>query len=166
MVKEHLDQTRQNQRSTKKLRQSNPPPTPVIPTVPDDDDPFPSNLTDGHRTHVCYAATLEPTNQVYTNQTGRFVTPSSPGNNYLMVLYDYDSNAILTTPLRNRKAQTILDGYKILHARLCQAGLRPKLQRLDNKCSTILKEFMTDESIDFQLVPPGIHQRNAAERAI
>ena len=25
---------------------------------------------------------------------------------------------------------------------------------------------MTDENIDFQLVPPGMHRRNAAERAI
>ena len=25
---------------------------------------------------------------------------------------------------------------------------------------------MTDENIDFQLVPPGVHRRNAAERAI
>ncbi|MCK7513582.1 MAG: hypothetical protein MZV70_62545 [Desulfobacterales bacterium] len=35
---------------------------------------------------------MEPTGQVYTDQTGRFITPSSNGNNYLLILYDYDSN--------------------------------------------------------------------------
>jgi hypothetical protein len=29
-----------------------------------------------------------------------------------------------------------------------------------------LKAFLRDENIDFQLVPPGLHRRNAAERAI
>jgi hypothetical protein len=28
------------------------------------------------------------------------------------------------------------------------------------------KEYMTNEGVDFQLVPPHIHYRNAAERAI
>jgi hypothetical protein len=30
----------------------------------------------------------------------------------------------------------------------------------------MLQQFMTSESIDFQLVPPHVHRRNAAERAI
>jgi hypothetical protein len=29
-----------------------------------------------------------------------------------------------------------------------------------------LKAFLTKEKIDYQLVPPGLHRRNAAERAI
>ena len=53
-----------------------------------------------------------------------------------------------------------------MHAKLCAAGLRPQLQRLDNECSAILKEFLQAENVDYQLVPPGCHRRNAAERAI
>jgi hypothetical protein len=30
----------------------------------------------------------------------------------------------------------------------------------------VLKEYMHDQAIDFQLVPPGTHRRNAAEWAI
>jgi hypothetical protein len=30
----------------------------------------------------------------------------------------------------------------------------------------VLKEYMHNQAIDFQLVPPGTHRRNAAERAI
>ena len=40
------------------------------------------------------------------------------------------------------------------------------LQRLDNEAPEALKRFMTTQGVDFQLVPPYIHRRNAAERAI
>jgi hypothetical protein len=83
-----------------------------------------------------------------------------------MVTYDYDSNHIFAQPFRNRTAACILDAYKILHTQLCQVGLRSKLQRLDNECSELDKRHMTDENIKFQLAPPGVHRRNAAERAI
>jgi hypothetical protein len=57
-------------------------------------------------------------------------------------------------------APVILTAYKKLHKMLCRAALRPKLQRLDIECSDLLKEYMRDEHIDFQLAPPGVHRRN------
>jgi hypothetical protein len=92
--------------------------------------------------------------------------PSSNGNNYLLILYDYDSNHIFAQPFKNRTAKCLLTAYQVLHTRLCKAGLKPQLQRLDNQCSELLKTFMHKQDIDFQLVPPGIHRRNAAERGI
>jgi hypothetical protein len=83
-----------------------------------------------------------------------------------MIVYDYDSNHIFAKPFKTRSASCILAAYKSVHLRLCAEGLRPKLQRLDNECSTILKEYLQDEDIDFQLVPPHHHRRNAAERAV
>eukprot|EP00978_Attheya_sp_CCMP212_P006676 scaffold15489_cov53-Attheya_sp.AAC.4 len=49
---------------------------------------------------------------------------------------------------------------------LSQNSLQPKLQRLDNEASAILQQFMTEQDIDFQLAPPHLHRRNAAERSI
>jgi hypothetical protein len=112
-----------------------------------------------------YAAIMEPMGQIYTDQTGCFVQASSNGNNYLLILYDYDSNRILAEPIKTRTGQAILAAYKIIHTRLCNAGLHPKLQCLDNECSDAL-QFMSNEGVDYQLVPPGMHRRNAAERAI
>jgi hypothetical protein len=90
---------------------------------------------------------MAPTSQVYTNQTGRFITPSSNGNNYLLILYDYDSNAILAEPLKDRTGTTILAaGYQKLHAALSTAGLRPQLQRLNNECSIALKKSSKNPS--------------------
>jgi hypothetical protein len=122
--------------------------------------------TTNHRTNFLYATlgVVHPaTGQVYTDQTGRFPVDANDGHKYLMVLYDYDSNAILTAPLRDRRGPTIKAAYQKLHALLLEKGYRPKLQRLDNEA---LKEFLTDNEIDFQLTPPGIHGCNAAERAM
>jgi len=156
MIKGHLDHVRKNQRSTK----PKPRETPLEP-----DDAFPTDGLDV-RSHNCFLTLIEPTGQIYTDQTGKFVTPSSNGNNYLMIVYDYDSNYIFAEPFKTRTAQSLLIAYKAVHSKLCNAGLRPKLQRLDNECSELLKTFMRTHDIDFQLAPPGCHRRNAAERAV
>jgi hypothetical protein len=168
--KGHMDQTRKNQRSIKTKPQRKP----VAPNNPSP-DPTPEPTFDGAdhisasidaRTHHIYCFFLEPTGQIYTDQTGRFVTPSSNGNNYMMVCYDYDSNFIVAQPFRNRTAKCILDAYKVIHTRLCRGGLRPRLQRLDNECFQHLTDFLHEQDVDFQLVPPSDHRRNAAEHAI
>ena len=156
MVKGHLDQTRKNQRSTKPKSDS----SAISPSPPDPSlaCTFPSSETPNEHTHHCYAAIVNPsTGQIHTDQTGKFIVASSVGNNYIMVLYDYDSNAMLVEPMHNRTGPCILRAFQTLHARLVAAGLKPKLHRLDNECSAALKHFLTDADIDFQLVPPGRH---------
>jgi hypothetical protein len=58
----------------------------VIVTEPDSDR--------GIKTQFVYAARKDA-GQIYTDQTGRFPMVSSKGDKYIMILYDYDSNAIL-----------------------------------------------------------------------
>jgi len=92
------------------------------------------------RNHYCYVTLIEPIGQIYTDQqTGKIVTPSSNGNTYLMIVYDYDSNYIFAKPFKTRTAQSLLTAHKAIHSKLCDAGLRPKLQRLDNECSELQK---------------------------
>ena len=146
-VKGHLNQQRQRHRK----------PLHVTPT------PIPT------RTHTIYAATLDPTQPTgnsFSDLTGRFPIQSNRGANYIFVLYDYDSNAILVRPLHNRSAHEIHRVFTSVHTYLVTRGLRPRLHTLDNEASTILKEFLTAENVEYQLVPPHIHQRNSAERAI
>jgi hypothetical protein len=45
-------------------------------------------------------------------------------------------------------------------------GLEPKLMKLDNEASKLLKDYLYQQDITFQLVPPYSHRRNSAERAI
>ncbi len=164
MLKGHLNQTHQNVHSTK----SRPSPDPALALAPADpcDDAFPPGQPTGQQTHLCFAAVLEPTRQTHMDLTGKFPVQSLSGNNYILVVYDYDSNSILTVPLPNRCAESILATYQIAHAHLCVAGLRPKLQHLDNEALQALKEFLVAEDVDYQLVLPHIHHCNAAKCTI
>jgi hypothetical protein len=49
---------------------------------------------------------------------------------------------------------------------LVARGLKPKLMKLNNEASKLLKTYLHQQNITFQLVPPYSHRRNAAERAI
>ena len=49
---------------------------------------------------------------------------------------------------------------------LTSQGLKPKLHWLDNEASKALKNFINKEQTEYQLTPPHIHRRNAAEWAI
>ena len=41
-------------------------------------------------------------NTAYGDLTGRFPHMSSRGNQYIVVIYDFDSNAILAEPIKSR----------------------------------------------------------------
>jgi hypothetical protein len=49
---------------------------------------------------------------------------------------------------------------------LLARGLKPKLMKLDNEASKLLKTYPHQQDITFQLVPPYSHGRNSAERAV
>ena len=106
------------------------------------------------RTNFVYTKVVEVTGQVFTDQTGRFPVTSSKGSQYIMVLYDYDSNAILAEPMKNRSERELVQVYTKMHTYLCRRGLKPWLQKLDNECPAGLKAFMEEEEIKYQLVPP------------
>ena len=74
-----------------------------------------------------------------------------------MLLYDYDSNAILVEGISSRGQSELLRAYEKLHGRLVLAGLQPRMQRLDNEASTVYKKFMQAQGIDFQLTPASMH---------
>ncbi len=73
-------------------------------TAPAKDEPFPTEDVDWTPMHACYMALMEPAGQTYMDLTGKFVVASSNGNNYILIIYNYDSNAILAIPLKNHKA--------------------------------------------------------------
>eukprot|EP00957_Ditylum_brightwellii_P211453 15366182-Ditylum_brightwellii.AAC.1 len=55
-------------------------------------------------THYFYVDIFDPdevgTGKMYTDQTDKFPFKSSNGNQYVLVLHNYDSNAILAEPLK------------------------------------------------------------------
>jgi hypothetical protein len=173
-AKGHLDQQRQNLRSTHppadtKIKLSAPQPDHVPsrspPTLADTDtQPFQENPN--IRTHQIFASCHDVTGQIASDLTGRFPTVSYQGHKYILVIYDYDSNSIIVEAMKNRSAQEHLRAYNKLHQYLCARGFRPVLQRLDNEASALLKSQMREHGVDYQLVQPHMHRRNAAEHAI
>jgi hypothetical protein len=150
-TKGHLNQQRQNARTTK-----------VKDAQLLDSDTYQDH---GIKTEYVYAATIDA-GQIYTDQTGRFTNVSSKGNKYIMVLYDYDSNAILAKPIKDRTAPDLLKAFQFMEQELVTRGLKPKLMKLDNEASKLLKDYLYQQDITFQLVPPYSHRSNSAERAI
>ena len=154
----HLDQQRQGVASTK-----------TQPTKSDDDF-HPTALGDSTSRHNALLVAIQPiqppSGRLYTDQTGRFPHTSFNGNQYVMVAYDYDSNAILVRPLRNRTGSHLLATMRNIYEFLAQRGLQPSLHILDNEASHDLKKFITSKNTAYQLAPPHTHRRNAAERAI
>jgi hypothetical protein len=91
---------------------------------------------------------------------------SSKGNKYIIILYDYDSNAILAQPIKDRTAPELLTAFQVMEQELVARGLKPKLMKLYNEASKLLKMYLHQQNITFQLVPPYSHRRIAAERSI
>jgi hypothetical protein len=56
-----------------------------------------------------------------------------------MILYDYDSNAILSQSIKGRTAPELLKAFKIMEQVLVARSLKPKLVKLDNEASKLLK---------------------------
>jgi hypothetical protein len=118
------------------------------------------------RTNHIFPACLPISGQIYTDQSGKVLITSASGMNYIFLLYDYDSNLIWAVPIPTRTKLQILKAYKSTLKLLQSRGLKPQLQRIDNECSALLKEYMAQEHVTFQLTPKGKHARNAAEKGI
>ncbi len=122
-------------------------------------------------TKFVYPTTITATGRTYSDQSGAFLIPSTSSMKYLFILYhDYDSNLIWATPLlpTSQTKEQILKAYKSSSVDiLAQRGFKPVLQRMDNECSQLLRDFMTNENIQYELTPAGKHSCNdAAEKSI
>jgi hypothetical protein len=151
----HLDGRRKNIQSTTK----------GVP-VPDIDDFYPEQPVDTTRTNYCFLTAAEPQQIVYTDQTGRLPQTSESGHNYVLVAYDYDSNAILLRALKNKTAAALTEAIKSVHQTLTRGGCQPKFHRLDNECPHQLREYFQKQGVQYQIAPPDEHRSNAAERAV
>ena len=126
----------------------------------------PLSTKSGENTSEVLLQLFDPTEKMYSDLTRQFPVKSDRGNNYILVAYHYDANNILTTPLKNRTCPCILSGITKIHDKLRKRGLTPKLHIMDNEVSEDLKKYFEDSDIQFQMVPPYMHQRNSAERDV
>ena len=77
---------------------------------------------------------------------------SLSGMQYICVLYDYDSNAILVEPMKSRSDTDMEKAYTKLYDYLTGRGLKPKLNVMDNEASTAIKKLLTQRDTKFRAV--------------
>jgi hypothetical protein len=119
----------------------------------------------GTKTHLVYAVLVDQ-GQLYTDLTGKSPVRSSKGNWYVMVCYVFDCNYVKFVPMKSRSASEWVNAYDLIHQELTAKCFKPKLQILDNEASSASKHKITTHDVEYQLVSPHCHRRNAAERAI
>ena len=148
----HLDQEPKNIRSTKDI----------------DDDIAPRQETNNVKTNdiMCIALSTNEICKSYSDQTGQFPITSSRGHKYIFVFYHYDTNFIMGIPIKSRNAPELCEAWHTAFAIFKAHGETPNIHILDNECSKQMKTMFDNENVTYQLVPPHIHRRNAAERAI
>jgi hypothetical protein len=154
-VQGHMHQQRQHIRSTQ-----------AIPPLESADLTPPASEQPNARTNLVFSAITDAHNEIAMDLTGQFPITSGLGHRYILVCYVYDCNAILTTPMHNKLETEHLRAFNLLHTYLVDRSFAPQHQRLDNEASAGFKSNLRQKGIDFQLVPPHSHRRNAAERAI
>jgi hypothetical protein len=125
MAMGHMNQRRQNIRSTSKK--------PIADAPPADTDLV-------TKTHLMYAFLFDQ-GQLYTDLTGKFPVRYIKGNSYVMVCYVYDCNYIKVIPMKSRSASEWVTAYDHIHQELTVKGFKPKLQTLDNEASAALEIF-------------------------
>jgi hypothetical protein len=103
---------------------------------------------------------------VYHDLTGLFPFISLDGSVCFFVLYHYESNCILTTPISGLDKKTIFEAFKKYFDELMAKGFKPKLNIMDNQASKHIKQLLSENGCKLQLVEPHNHRVNAAERTI
>lgn len=128
------------------------------------DEPFPE--TSSAKQEYTYTASYQPLEKSFADATGEFVIPAQNGNKLVYILYHHDSNFIFAVPIKSTSDVAQTEAFDQVYDTLEKTGLAPKLHIVDNQCGPKLKTTMDKKGIKFQLVPPGNHRCNVAERAI
>ena len=103
---------------------------------------------------------------VYHDNTGLFPFMLFDGSICFFVLYHYESNAILASPILGLEDVSIFKAYKLFFEELTRKGFKPKLKIMDNQATKHIKKFLTENDCKLKIVEPHNHCMNAAERAI
>ncbi len=115
----------------------------------------------------CFGAFADKvTGVVYNDLTGIFPFMSLVGSMCFFVMYHYETNLILATPIANMDNKSIFEAFKAKFKLLEEKGYKPKVNVMDNQATKYIKQFLTKKECKLQLVEPHNHRMNAAERAI
>ena len=162
-AKGHLKGQRQGIRSTKQMALRKLLETETVHIKQEHPD---SPTTDFARHNDMFVYVVDLSETIHTDQTGGFPFLSQRGNRYIMVAIHLDANYIFVEAMKNRTEGEMIRAHQKMINRMRNAGLGVKKQVLDNECSAAMKAHIKANNMEYELVPPGQHRRNQAERAI
>ena len=118
-------------------------PTQFPPTTDTNIDRFPPKVIP--KSHFAYISCFQATYKLYDDPTGRFVTPSISGTEFILVVYDYHTNTIHAKSYPARLTTHIIATYEKILYTLSSNIIFPKLLTIIltiyNKMSTALVDF-------------------------
>lgn len=106
------------------------------------------------------------TNTIYFDNIVCFLFQSLDRAINLILLYDYESYAILVKPLKTMEHTEFVKAFREQVAYFKHKGLKSKFNVIDNTVSNAVQNVLEEEDINVQIVDPHNHCVNAAERAI
>ena len=109
---------------------------------------------------------VEVSGQMFSDQTGIFPRFFSRGNRSVIVLYDYNSNTILTKTLKNNTIPELVRSQTRMIQYLLDLGMKPSSLRIENEFPLAQEHFIMANSVNFQLCPPNGHHTNQEEKSI
>ena len=101
--KGHMRQQQQNVRSTSQIEK---------PKIPKDEYFKEESIT---KSNLAFTKIHSLTEEIHTDQTGKFTIWSSANNQYLCICYDYDSNSIIAKSIPTRKQGIIGSSRNIFY---------------------------------------------------
>jgi hypothetical protein len=87
--------------------------------------------------------------------TGTLLFMSLKGNVCFLVMYHYESNAIMALPIAGFGNDIIFAAYKQQYELLKSKGYSIKLNVMDNQASRIIKQYLTLKQFDLMLAKPN-----------
>ena len=103
---------------------------------------------------------------IYADLTGKFLITSIHDIKEMFITYDWTSNAVLTTPIKEAKVETIVECLKNNITYLSKRGFKPVYNIIDNVATKAINTHPESKNIKVQFVTLYNHRVNTAERAI
>ncbi len=103
---------------------------------------------------------------LYSDLTGTFPFMSLEGNVCFLVVYHYETKAIMAVPMANFTNDAILKAFCQQFKLLESKGHKIQLNVMDNQACTVVKNYLTTKECKNMFVEPNNHRVNAAKRDI
>ncbi len=97
----------------------------------------------------CFTAFADKhTGTIYNDLTSTFPFMSLEGNVCFLVVYHYETNAILALPISGFSNEVIFQAYKEIYKMIESKGFVIRFNVMDNQASKVIKQFLTPKQCE------------------